>query len=241
MPKIATTFLVQVVIGLSSFLGAGLTADKPQVTPLAHFRFNGDGKDQNKDNPEFELTNTQFKDNALYINGEYDLGNNPNGGYRAVCKTPKLDYTKFTVAIRFKPEEFDGQKTNLFTGGTSYRWFGMHRSVDGNLTITLNNQVFSYEIKANALETGKWTVVACGFDLSSRKIVVYFNGKKTADVDLPKDFKLEVIDSKVKDKDKVWSFTNYSNAQVFHGLVDELIIYEKMLTTEEFGAIPLRP
>jgi hypothetical protein len=240
MSKISTALqLIMAPLALSMLLGTCQAADKSQPVPLAHFRFNGDAKDENKENPEFELKNTQFKDNALFLNGHYEFGSLEDG-YRAVCETPKLDYTKFTVVFRFKPEKFDLDQTNLITGGTSSRWFGMNRSAAGNLTITLNNQDFSHEIKDAALEKGKWTTIACGVDVSNRKIVVYLNGKKIASIDLPKDFKLEEIDSDSNASDRYWSFTNYSNGDAFHGLVDELIIFGKMLSTEEFEKIPLR-
>jgi hypothetical protein len=241
MSKINTMLMHLVALfGLCVFLPISRGEDKPAAGSLAHFRFKGDAKDANKGNPEFELKNTEFKDDALYLNGIYEH-NGKNDGYRAVCKTPQLDYNKFTVAIRFKAEEFGEHKSNLFTGGTSHRWFGMNRSAEGNLTITLNNQEFSHEIKDAGLEQGKWTVVACGVDLAARKVMVYLNGKQVATIDLPADFKLRVIESDAKDRDKVWSFTNYSNGTVFHGLVDELIIYGKMLSAEEFAKIPLHP
>jgi hypothetical protein len=213
--------------------------DPPQAEALARFCFNGDAKDETRNNPHFELNNTQFKNNALYLNGIYDGGN--KNGYRAICKTPKLDYTQFTVAIRFKAEEFGQRKDNLFTGGIAYRWFGMSRSAAGNLTITLNNGRFAHEIKGAAIDPGKWIVIACGVDLGKRRIAVYVNGKEAADIELPKDFRLAIMDSDAKDRDKVWSFTNYSNANAFHGLVDELIIYGKMLSAKEFARIPLSP
>jgi hypothetical protein len=224
-------------------LGTCLAANQPPLMPLAHFRFDGNAKDQIKGNADFVLTNTDFKDNALYLNGEYQ---NPlKLGYYAVCATPKLDYARFTVALRFKAEEFSDDKTNLktnlLTGGTAYRWFGLNRSEAGNLTVTLNNQDYAREIKDASIEEGKWTVVACGVDIPSRKIVVYLNGRKIGDVDLPKNFKLRVVDSDSKDADKQWSFTNYSNGNVFHGLVDELMIFAGMLSDKEFANIPLRP
>ena len=238
MLKISTILPpVVMLLGLCTFLlEVCPAADKSLPAPLAQFRFNGNAKDENKANPAFQLKNTQFKDNALYLNGEYEY-RQPGNGYHAVCKTPKLNYQEFTVALRFKAEDFGPDKTNLLTGGTACRWFGMNRSEAGNLTITLNNQSFTHEIKDAALEKGKWTMVACGVDVSARKVVVYLNGKKTADIDLPKDFKLEVIDTAFKDRDKQWSFANYSNGNVFHGLIGGLVIYGKMLSPEEFAQV----
>jgi hypothetical protein len=177
------------LLGLLVFLefsGSTWSAPAPrtrQPPPLARYRFNGNGKDDTGKNPDFILRNTSFKDNALYLNGVYSPGG-PGAGYRAVCRTAKLDYSAFTVAFRFKAEGFEGDRRNLITGGTSYRWFGLHRSPAGNLTVTLNNQAFSREIQGAPLVTGKWTVVACVADLAARKIAVYLNGKKVADIDL---------------------------------------------------------
>ena len=55
----------------------------------------------------------------------------------------------------------------------------MSRSPAGNLTITLNNQDYSHEIKDAALEPGKWTVVACGVNLTDRKIIVFLGAVLT--------------------------------------------------------------
>jgi hypothetical protein len=85
------------------------------------------------------------------------------------------------------------------------------------------------------LEENKWTVVGCGVDLAARRIVAYLNGKRAADVNLPKDFKLNIIGSAFEDDDKGWSFTNYSIASVFEGYIDDLIIYNRLLSSEEFS------
>jgi RNA polymerase sigma factor (sigma-70 family) len=219
---------------------------KPPVEPLAHFRFDGDAKNEGKGEAEFDLQNTEFKENALYLNGKHEhfrLNGKivPNFGFRAICTTPKMNYESFAVALRFKAESFEGQKINLFTGGRTHRWFGMERSPHGNLVVTLNNGRFIHEIKGAALEAGKWTVVACSVDVPGRKVIAYLNEKKVADVDLPKDFEIDVAKSEKKDSDKRWSFTNYSKAYMFHGLADELLIYGRSLSIEELGKVPLRP
>lgn len=214
--------------------------DKPPAEPAAHFRFDDSGKNEVKGGAEFDLTNTEFKEKALYLNGQYDRGN-AAGGYRVVCKAPNLDYDTYSVALRVKAEEFGDRKSNLFTGGTSYRWFGLERSAAGNLVVTLNNGRFRKEVEGAALKAGEWVVVACAVDVPGRAVTVAVNGKKVAVVDLPKDFAVEVAKSKARDADKVWSFTNYSNGNVFHGLVDELLIYGQALTADELAKVPLKP
>jgi hypothetical protein len=241
MTKLKMLLLVFFAFFISfSVRSADLGQNKLQAEVLGHFRFDGNAEDASGHKHQFQLKNTQFKDKALYLNGKYELNGTPDG-YRAVCATPSLSDTSFTVVIRFKADSFESRTRNILTGGVAYRWFGMHRAKTGNLSITLNNQQFSHEITNATLQKDKWTVIASGVDLVARKIMVYLNGKETTQIGLPKDFKLAVTTSNKKKSDKVWTFTNYSNMTVFHGLVDELIIYNRMLPSDEFSNIRLRP
>lgn len=253
-PPVPALFAMCILLGMSR------GEDKPEAASLAHFRFNGDAKDTNEVNPDFELRNTEFKDNALYLNGRYEFAVEKDG-YRAICKTSGLDIERFAVALRFKSEEFDVVgKSNLFTGGVDiYRWFGLERSQRGNLVVMLNNGLFRKEVKGAALEKGKWTVVACSVDIPARKMIAAVNGKKVGVINIPKDFKIidvpknlqgidlpqeievAVANLKKKDTEKEWSFTNYGHGGCFHGLVDELLIYGRALSAEELEKIPLRP
>ncbi len=221
-------------------------AESPKGSPasgsMADYRFNGNARDEFPSNPPFELTNTEFRSGALYLNGKYERNETGTGdGYHAVVRCPALDYNQFTVALRFKADDFSQNHINLFTGGTSYRWFGMNRSEDGKLVITFNNQDYAHEVQAVPLTPGEWAVVVCGVDLPNRKVVVYFNGQKAATITLPAGFTLAVADSDAKEQDKRWTFTNFADGTTFHGLVDECIIYGKMLSDEEFARIPLKP
>src|SRR5205807_50571 len=128
-----------------------------------------------------------------------------------------------TVAPRFKAEDFMRRKDNLVTGGTFYRWFGLERSEAGNLRVTFNNGDYKHEVDGAKLEPGKWLVVACAVDIPKRKVLAYLNGRKVDDFELPAEFRLRVVGSKNASADKVWAFTNYSNGNVFHGLVDSLL------------------
>jgi hypothetical protein len=208
-----------------------IDADEP--ARLAHFRFDGKTIDLSKGKVSLELPNAEFKDKALYINGVYDYDGKQK---KVLCKTPALNYAEFTVAIRFKPEEFGG---TLFTGGTDYRWFGMRKFPGDNLIITLNNAAFSHQIKDVTLAKGEWADVACSVSLAQRKVLVFFNGKKAADIELPKDFEMKVIKLDPKGSDKVWSFSDYASGLTFHGLVSEIIIFGKALGEEELGKVRL--
>jgi len=77
--------------------------------------------------------------------------------------------------------------------------------------------------------------------LASRRAIVYVNGNRIAQLDLPPGFALDVVGSDWEASDKQWLFTNYSNGSVFHGFVSDLIIYDKLLSDREFRAIPLKP
>lgn len=204
--------------------------------PLAHFRFNGNAENECQGDAQFELRNTEFRGDALYLNGKYDLDN--KSGSRAVCSTPTFDYTAFTVAIRLKAEEFRPGRSNIITGGAHDRWFGMEISRSGNLTITFNNQRVMREIKQCPVVAGQWIALVCSVDLAARRFAVYADGRNVAQVELPEGFRLEVAESKWDTSSKSWSFANYGNANVYHGLVDELILYNRLLSPEEVGRIP---
>lgn len=204
---------------------------------MAHFNLNGNAKNIGRESAELELKNIAFSADTLYLNGQYEFDTS-GVGYRAICNTPTFNYRAFTVIITFKAEDFAEGKTNILIGGTSYRWFEMKRGESENLIITFNNQRLVYEVENALLEAGIWTTVACSVDVSAQKILVYVNSRKNAEFDLPKDFTLRVVGSTAEEKDKNWSFTNYSNSNVFHGFVDELILYDRMLTDGELSAIP---
>jgi hypothetical protein len=240
MRKALSCFTVLIVFGFVLVTPLFAIDDTLLSEPLAHFRFEADAKNKGKGVAKFELKNTQFKDQALYLNGKYEWGaGSEANGYRAVCLTPTMNYETFTVVIKIKPEEFTRLKNNLITGGLSYRWFGLQTTEAGALTVTFNNQAFSEDIEKAVLEEGKWATVACGVNVPGRKVVVYFKGKRVAQINLPKDFELAVLKSKEKVRDKSWSFTNYSNGNVFHGLVKELLIYDRVLSPEEFEKVSL--
>ncbi|MBX3448871.1 MAG: hypothetical protein KF777_04880 [Planctomycetaceae bacterium] len=212
-------------------------ADSP-AAPLARFTFNGHAHNSASGKAEWELLLTEFRDDALYLNGVYEFGPHAERGYHALCRTPDLQYTAFTVTLRFQAESFtdDPATMGLIVGGRNHRWFALERSRAGHLTVMFNNGAFRHELMNTKLKAGKWTVVSCGVDLAAGRVVVLLDGAQVGDFSLPENFRLEVIGSKFEATDKLWTFVNYSNTNLFHGLVDELVIHNQMLSSDEMRA-----
>jgi hypothetical protein len=189
---------------------------------------------------DVELLNVSFAGNVMHLNGRYEFNVADLDGYRAVFKTPTLNYGDFTVAFRIKPEEVELHATLLF-GGTSYRWMGFRRSADGNLQLTFNNNEFVHDFGNAAVAANRWATIACGVNLRAHLVVTYFNGRRLSDVTLPADFNLDVTASDADGSDRCWTFTNYSNGAPFCGSAERLIIYDRLLSDAEFEAIPIDP
>lgn len=221
-------------------LAPTLKARKPPIRPYAQFRFDGNAKNEGTGEAEFRLTNTKYTDNALELNGKYAPPSQvkQNGAYLAILEAPKMNYEQFSVAIRFKAEEFDEGKSHLFSGGAGTgRWFGLSRSANGNLVVMTNTGEFNKEIKGASLEKGKWTVVACSVDVPGQRVILALNGKKVAVIDFPKDtpLKIDLGDGSAN----ILTFTDYSTADVFHGLVDELRLYDRALSENELEELSM--
>jgi hypothetical protein len=236
--------LILIVLAVGGASGRDANSQQfPSSGLLAHFGFNGNGKDDTGINADFELKNTEFIDNSLFLNGIYEHG--PKGGYRAVGSTPKMSYQTFSIVVRFKlatPREGASQP-NLITGGTSHRWFGLRFSdtVGGKLIVYLNNGDHAQRVEGTIVRVNTWTVVVCTVDLALRRIVIYQDGKIAGTIDLPKDFVTDVLSNDPKGQDKVWSFTNYSNADTFHGWIDDFALYDRVLLADEVSKLKVGP
>ena len=207
---------------------------------LARYLFNGDAKDATRQNFKFRTQYTQFIDNALYLFDGVQEGGQIAGSrpYDARCEIPQLDYQRFSVALRIKPEAFWFHNRNLLSGGKWNRWFGLHYG-DEVLHVTFNNHSFEREIKNAKLEIGKWSVLACSVDIPGHTVTVVVNGGKPETVTLPADFALDVLIDKNNVREKMFTFIDHSNASNFRGFVDEFLVYGRALNAEELAKVPL--
>jgi serine/threonine protein kinase/thiol-disulfide isomerase/thioredoxin len=223
--------------------GSGAMATTPQptipkTTParpippkdiIGRFTFDGTTPD-----PGARITNAVQQNGVLELTGLYEFGKPP--GYRVTFATPSLDYSRFTVAARLRPERLNDV---LLVGGTGYRWLSVRWIATNRLIFSMNNQRFNHTITGVNFQTMQWITLAVSCDLTAKQAVVYLDGKSLARIPLPDDFKLEVIGSKAEQSDKVWTTTNYSNGGAFRGLLDELVVYGRILTDQEIASLRL--
>lgn len=221
----------------------------PAKGMLAHYKFDADGSDSCCVSDPFQLSNTKFVKDTLYLNGCYEHGG--DFGYRAIANLPGLNYKSFTISLEFKPLD-PSRRTNILTrlfnlsfedtgniitGGTSHRWFGIRRNRKGALEITLNNQDYVHTYESVYVNNEAWNRITCCVDLENMLIRTFFNGKGLEDVHLPSDFVLSVLGSRSEDSDEQLTFTNYSNGKTFTGYVDNLRVFDCSLDDEDVLAL----
>lgn len=228
---------------MAVLLSAG---EVPAEGLIAHFKFEGNGLDENRANPAWELANTKFEDGALFLNGWYDGVKDPPG-YRAVLNTPALRPEKFSIALRLKPTKAHegAQQSSILSASNWHRWFGLQTddTCGGKLLVKFNNGAYSFRIEGSRLRPEIWTVLVCTVDVAARQISVYQDGRRVGNIALPADFILDALnlpDAEFQ-KNNVLTFTNYSNGQVFTGWIDEMLLYRRILTEDEVAKLPLRP
>ncbi|MSU45942.1 MAG: hypothetical protein EXS42_02140 [Lacunisphaera sp.] len=139
-------------VTLKHILGTGLlilavqlpAAELPPDSLLAHYNFNGSGTDETGRSADWELVNTEFREDSLFLNGRYEYYKfESEKGYRAVVAMPVMNPRQFTLVLRFKTsKQHKGAKTlNLITASTGHRWFGlaMNGTEGGKLLVKFNN------------------------------------------------------------------------------------------------------
>jgi hypothetical protein len=169
--------------------------------------FNGTRTSLVEDGLPFQLKNTKFVNNCLYLNGIYY----DDGDFASVCLPSRFEYDNFTICIGFNPLIKDGEQKwsgNIITVGFSLRWLSL-RYLNNQIELTFNNQddVFIFhelgEIKDNVFHT-----IVISFDLIEKVAVVMLN-ENIFEKNLPDDFMFSDFDFITHDRDL--SFTNYSN------------------------------
>jgi hypothetical protein len=207
------------------------------LAPIARFSFDRDDSDALGSGAQIERINVPIEDGSLVINGLYEHRAAREAGYRAVVDVPQLDYNAFTVVWRFRcaPMMASG-KWNLLTGGTSYRWMSVSRGTSWRMNIDFNNgDTAAQEIDNTEIGPGHWIQAAVSVEVKQRRGFVMLDGRKVADLQLPRDFALRVVGSEAGRTDRAFTFTNYSNGNTFAGQVDEIIVFRRALSERELA------
>jgi hypothetical protein len=232
----------RIVLALFCLLPAALFAADDPPKPHVRLKFDGNDKNEGTGKAKVTLKNTTFKDKALVVNGIYPFGEkDPEKASDVQIATPKMSYDAFSVAVRFKADEFGDRGNPVIVGGPDYRWFHVGANGAGNLSVRLNGGDQVFEAKDTKLPTGKWVVVACSVSVKDKKVIVFVDGKKADEFALPDGFAFSVATSDAKDRDKLWTTINYSNSGTFKGQIDEFIIYDTALSAEQLAKVPLKP
>ena len=215
----------------------GFPAEPKNSRVLAHLNFNDKSVvDLANNGATCDTQNSTFDGTAFQSTGLYEHGSEPNG-QRFVVSTPKLNFKSFTVVMKFKPQSRDPLKSNILNGGTGYRWFGLSRTESGHLAIDLNNNTRLAELTEFPLPLNQWHDIVCAVDLDKGMIGVAVNNKPPRVIPLPAGFQLEVLSAKTAEREKQWTFSNYSNARTLLGLVDELTILDGVFSQAEFETL----
>ncbi len=233
-------FSLLFLVGTASFPSTAMSAPNCPAALIADYLFDGNGNDSTGYSNAMNLTNVSYVDNHLSLNGLYDI-DCPNTGYRATATIPCFSFNAFTVSLDFYPTLWDyfvcGYSSNILTGGVSNRWFRIRSDFStGNLNLTLNNDpgvssYFEHVFSNTSMSLNQWHNVVVSIDVTNKKIITFLDGTKLEDLTLDPSFVL------THSSDNNITFTDYSDAQTFYGLADNLKIFNYALSAEQIGLI----
>ncbi len=203
---------------------SGLPPGLPPV--LARYTFEGAGPE-----PGATLSKTIQEKGSLVLNGEYEMRQPP--GYKAVFPCPDLDYAKFTVAVRLRPERLYDP---LLVGGTAWRWLCLRWAGASALDVQANQKTL--ETLRVRITEGRWITLVLTCDLAAKELIVYANGKKEGTIKLEDGFQFSAMGTP-RSSDKLFTFTNYSTGGAFKGEVDELVVFGGVLEDKQVSALRL--
>ena len=111
------------------------SSGKSITSLVANYQFNGDPSDSTGISSPFELINTEFINNTLYLNGIYESA--PNG-FKTFATIDDFKYQYFTISMDFYPFE-SSYYMPIIVGGEWYRWFNFECSGgSGDCSISFN-------------------------------------------------------------------------------------------------------
>ena len=207
---------------------------------LAHYTFVMDGRDRLGKSDPMELSNAEPDNGTLFLNGGYERDASVDG-FAAKAEINGFSYTRFTVAVDFKGEDFDTPGNHLILmGGPSYRWLGFE-SRRSRLALMLDNGSNVYLLRDSQIKTDGWNRLICSFNARDGAngcvIRTQLNGQILEEIYPGARYQLPVVGTLFQDRDKVFAFTNYGQGTAFHGYADNLMVFGRDLTDAEMQTL----
>jgi len=147
-----------------------------------------------------------------------------------------LTHDRYLKLRGINPSTASFNQDVILNGGFSYRWIGFNRE-SGLLNLTLNNHSFTHQYKGVRVKPGRWHNLICSVDLRSKEIVTMFDGRPLEVIQLPPDFKLEVMGSPEEANDREFTFVDGSNGSVVYAYAANLKIFGRNLNSSELPAL----
>ncbi|MDF1512315.1 MAG: protein kinase [Anaerolineae bacterium] len=179
----------------------------PLFQPVASYPLDGNAKDATGNYGNMSLTNTSWKDGGLALNGiAYDVATTPKLG--------DMDFNAMTIYASFKVTQ--KKRMPVFVGGTSYRWIGFYLDADGKVELMYNNS--KYQECSLSYDLNTWHNAMVTYDGSVGKL--YLDDKLGCTVAFNMNH----------NNDNQVTTGNYSNGQVYKGILKNLRIYDRVIT-----------
>lgn len=206
--------------------------------PIAKYSFNSNLNNEGTGKGTCDINRyVELLDDAISIHGKY-------GDFEVFCGTPEIDCERFTVVLRFKYDiQFGGHPDLILMAGKNYRWFGLSRTLSGKLALMFNSNQFNENFPNSSVSVGEWHSIACAVNIPERRVASFIDGEDAGSIELPTGFRLtKPIPDRYELRhpfygDKHFLFTDFSNGRIFNGLVDELIVFDYVLTGKEMEAL----
>ena len=205
--------------------------------PVGHYQFNGNADNKGTGKGTCYLNQgVTFLDNAVVT---YNIKS--SSSFKDIwCGAPEIQFSRFSVVVRLKCDGFTSEKQEVILVGGKTQWFSLNRSKEGFLVLELNHGKFKKDFGGKKLAEDQWMTIACAVDTESHKAVAVVDGELVGEIELPSDLKTTTMPEPPKDLlvaplygDKIFVFVNSGDRSFFKGLVDDLQIYDRVLSQKE--------
>ena len=196
---------------LASLLG--FPNGEPTLDPnlLAYYSLANEVKDLTGNNSNITLQNAPFQPNGgVFCNGVY------TGDNKCQVITPQLNsfnYNSFSISAQFKVNEF--RTMPVIIGGNSWRWIGFYLNNDGTVSLLYNNS--QREACGGAYDLDKWHTAVITYNGTEAKLYLDSFLRCTVEFELNHG------------NDKNVGVTNFSNSEVYRGIIRELKVYKTVI------------